>query len=221
MTCSLDHIRGYVVVFGARSVPIDCPETGDQFVEIIDRGYISWLASCSANYGHAQHTDFADIRGGGLELWTDRHGVAFQATIPRTVEGVGFRNLFASGQWRVSPMLSFYGRTASVEEDRTRVVRVTGARIEHVSITESPAYRATACWLASMPAASLPPHACAASRTWNLGRLAPPVAEEIPNPEWEYVAGVGHVRMTEAARAARYNDLLQMRKRPSAAGRRA
>ena len=178
----LDHVRGYCVVFGARSVPIDCPEAGDQFVEIIDRGYISWLASCSANYGHAQHTDFGDIRGGGLDLWTDRHGVAFSAAIPRTVEGGGFRNMIASGQWGVSPMLSFYGRTASVEEDGTRVVRVTGARIEHISITGSPAYPATACWLASMPAASLPEHARAAARRWNLGRL-PPVAGKRSKPE--------------------------------------
>lgn len=164
---ALDRLRGYAIVWNALSVPI--AEDGREIVETVEYGAASWLRSCVSNYGHAEHLNFASIEEGTLSLWNDAKGVAFQADIPATVRGAGIRNAMRdrSQVWGISPHLTFFGRSVAREGD-TLIARVTRCRIEHISLTNSPAYPATCAWLESQPEQSMPSILAATAFGWGI-----------------------------------------------------
>jgi hypothetical protein len=148
--------------------------------------------------------------------------VGFEADLQASLAGAGYRAMISNGgEWGASPLFQIYG--SDVEgEGAERVERVTRCALKHISVTPTPAFPQTSAWLASIPAASLPPHARAMARCWNLGKLAPPVEEEIPNPTHRYDASLRrHVLMSDGEREARFRRLCEMRKQARAVGRRA
>jgi phage head maturation protease len=209
----LDAIRGYAIVFGARSQPIDDEAAnGRPYIETIEHAAaVYWLRShCHLNLAHQPRNAIGNTANETMRVWRDKTGVAFEVDLPRTNEGVGWRQMMASRHdWGASGSFKWFGRTVDGDGEE-RIERVTRCRLEHISITETPAYPATAAWLASMPGERMSPHIRASALRWNCGKRCP-IEDPVPNPEYKFdYATKREVRMSAEERRQNYRALCEM-----------
>jgi HK97 family phage prohead protease len=167
---TLGTIRGYANVFNEFSTKLD----GDEPLrERIMPGAFKLLCfPVAASVSHVSKVQIGTTLDRSLRLWQDNHGVAIELGIPATPDGVGMRDMVASGFCAMSFGLTDVEAEYSRDETGCLCRSVVRCDLDHVSIVEAGAYPSACCWVAGTPADRMSPKIAAASRRWYLGRIA-------------------------------------------------
>jgi phage head maturation protease len=159
-------IQGYASVFGVvsagpdpmRLLPGACDHVG---------------LPVFATFWHDPDQEFADARDGSLAVWTDAYGVAFEAAVPWSWNGVGIARGIRAGHFREVSCCWGTGRWSVFNEEpgHGQVETVRRAKLAEISIVPAAACPGTACWLDDEDPADLPPHVAELRARWHAGRL--------------------------------------------------
>jgi HK97 family phage prohead protease len=162
------QIRRYCAVFNEWSCELD----GDEPLrERIRAGAFLLLRHpITANIQHCS-APVATTWDKSLRLWMDPHGLAIEMVLPATPAGVGLLNMVSNGINAMSfGLINLQSHYFRDEDGLCR--EVTRCDLDHVSIVEGGAYKSACCWFSGTPADRMTPEVAAASRRWQLGRIA-------------------------------------------------
>jgi phage head maturation protease len=167
----LCQVRGYANVFNVLSAPIG-DDDEPSFRAIVRPGAYGGLVNvipCTVLHGGVQ---IATTWDRSLRLWTNSHGVAFEADITCTPDGRGTLAMVASGFCAMSIGLTIKKSTIFHDETGQPCHDVSRAEIDHISVVEAAAFPGACCWLSDMPADRMSPRIRNASLRWRLGKIA-------------------------------------------------
>jgi hypothetical protein len=108
----------------------------------------------------------ASTCNGSLELFQDRHGLAFECSVDGW-DAVNLANAIARRDIE-HVSVNFTDMQFEDHGDRRRIV---SAKIDHIALLPSGAYPDTSVWMAGVDYYDLPQHVRAASRDWQTGWL--------------------------------------------------
>ena len=134
----LDHLRGLVLPFN------EVRSDGNTRVApgAVVNGPRIALDVCHFTTPEATRAD-------GLDVWSDSTGVWLQVPVPSTPTGCGLYRKIAAGEWRAMSSLLDVDTAREDVVDGRRLVTITRARLQRVSVVEEGAYPSARCWLAS------------------------------------------------------------------------
>lgn len=131
-------ISGYAAIFNSPSEPLP-------FIERIAPGAFQRSLKSRNEikllWNHDSGEPLASLRGGGLRLWEDAKGLAYEATIANTTRGRDVAELIRSG---VIDAMSFGFNVIKDSWDQSGNRTLESVRIHEISVVAYPAYTATA-----------------------------------------------------------------------------
>jgi hypothetical protein len=167
----LDRIRGVCAVYDEPSVLYDLDERplhrkifAAEALRLA--GSNPWL-----DVAHMSAATIASRADGTLRVWATNFGVLFEADFAADPRGCGVRDMMRGrADWQCS--IGFTMKASSWGHDgETPVETITWAELEHISITDNPAFAGTACWLQSTPFGALPRQHRASARQWQFAQI--------------------------------------------------
>jgi Caudovirus prohead serine protease len=159
--------RGFAAVFGEFSVPLAGTEPLREKIHVNAFRLLHFPVTVS----HVSRVQIATTLDKSLRLWQCSHGLAFELDIPATPDGVGLRNMVASGFQSASFGLTGVEANYFRDENGTLCREVVRCDADHISVVERGAYSSSCCWIADTPVDRMSPKIAAASRHWFLGRI--------------------------------------------------
>jgi hypothetical protein len=162
----IDTLRGFALAWNRRSR--DLVRSGPPRFEIIPPGVLTVSDSLYVDSHHCgAATTFAFSRPDrSARAWCDEYGLGFEASLPATMQGMDVHRALTAGlRLGVSVLLDDLRHRRG---DRDDIDVVQGGVVRAISIMAPGRafYADSCCWLASAPAATLPPDVEAARRRW-------------------------------------------------------
>jgi Caudovirus prohead serine protease len=127
-----------------------------------------------ATFWHNPDQEFADARDGSLAVWADAYGVAFEAAVPWSWNGVGIARGIRADHFREVSCCWDTGRWSTfADEAEGNVETVRKAKLVEISIVPVAACLGTGVWLDDEIDDELPEHVAQLRAMWHAGRARP------------------------------------------------